>query len=48
MSYSPGLNAAANHGFLARDGVATFNELVAMEQNVYNVRCFPIHPQLTQ
>jgi hypothetical protein len=33
----PGLNAAANHGFLARDGIVTFNELVDAQQNVYNV-----------
>jgi hypothetical protein len=31
------LNAAANHGFLARDGVTTYNELVDAQQNVYNV-----------
>ncbi|KAF2127317.1 Cloroperoxidase [Dothidotthia symphoricarpi CBS 119687] len=33
----PGLNAAANHNFLAHDGVVTFNELVDAQQNVYNV-----------
>ncbi len=33
----PGLNTAANHGFLSRDGITTFNELVAAQQNVYNV-----------
>ncbi|KAF7870424.1 hypothetical protein EAF04_004169 [Stromatinia cepivora] len=33
----PGLNAAANHNFLARDGVTTYNELVDAQQNVYNV-----------
>lgn len=33
----PGLNAAANHNFLARDGVTTFNELVDAQQNLYNV-----------
>ncbi|KAB8760611.1 hypothetical protein FH972_026603 [Carpinus fangiana] len=33
----PGLNAAANHGFLSRDGIVTFNELVDAQQNVYNV-----------
>ncbi|GIZ49912.1 hypothetical protein CKM354_001292900 [Cercospora kikuchii] len=33
----PGLNTAANHGFLARDGITTFNELVDAQQNVYNV-----------
>lgn len=32
----PGLNVAANHGFLARDGVTTFNELVNAQQNIYN------------
>lgn len=31
------LNAAANHGFLSRDGIVTFNELVQAQQNVYNV-----------
>lgn len=30
-------NTAANHGFLARDGVTTFNELVNAQQNIYNV-----------
>lgn len=33
----PGLNAAANHGFLAHDGITTFNELVDAQQNLYNV-----------
>lgn len=33
----PGLNTAANHGFLARDGITTYAELVDMQQNVYNV-----------
>jgi len=33
----PGLNAAANHNFLARDGITTFNELVDAQQNIYNV-----------
>lgn len=33
----PGLNAAANHNFLPRDGIATFSELVDAQQNVYNV-----------
>ena len=33
----PGLNAAANHNFLARDGITTFNELVDAQQNLYNV-----------
>ncbi|KAK5716062.1 hypothetical protein LTR15_009887 [Elasticomyces elasticus] len=30
----PGLNAAANHNFLAHDGITTFNELVDAQQNV--------------
>ena len=33
----PGLNTAANHNFLAHDGIVTFNELVDAQQNVYNV-----------
>ena len=33
----PGLNAAANHNFLAHDGVTTFTELVDAQQNLYNV-----------
>ncbi|KAK9413016.1 putative Heme haloperoxidase family profile domain-containing protein [Seiridium unicorne] len=33
----PGLNAAANHGFLARDGVTNYGELVDAVQNVYNM-----------
>jgi hypothetical protein len=33
----PGLNVAANYGFLARDGIVTFNELVDAQQNIYNV-----------
>lgn len=33
----PGLNAAANHNFLAHDGITTFEELVDAQQNVYNV-----------
>ncbi|CAI6335538.1 unnamed protein product [Periconia digitata] len=33
----PGLNAAANHNFLAHDGIVTFKELVDAQQNVYNV-----------
>lgn len=33
----PGLNTAANHNFLAHDGITTFNELVDAQQNVYNV-----------
>ncbi|KXT09316.1 hypothetical protein AC579_260 [Pseudocercospora musae] len=33
----PGINTMANHGFLARDGITTYNELVDAQQNVYNV-----------
>ncbi|CAK3916079.1 Aromatic peroxygenase [Lecanosticta acicola] len=33
----PGLNTAANHGFLARDGITTFQELTDAQQNVYGV-----------
>ncbi|EME80673.1 uncharacterized protein MYCFIDRAFT_98841, partial [Pseudocercospora fijiensis CIRAD86] len=33
----PGLNTAANHNFLARDGITTFGELVDAQQNVYGV-----------
>ncbi|PQE32826.1 heme-thiolate peroxidase HTP5 protein [Rutstroemia sp. NJR-2017a WRK4] len=33
----PGLNAAANHNFIAHDGIATFNELLDAQQNIYNV-----------
>ncbi|KAK5117240.1 hypothetical protein LTR62_005857 [Meristemomyces frigidus] len=33
----PGLNAAANHNFLAHDGITTYNELVDAQQNLYNV-----------
>ncbi|KAJ4294179.1 hypothetical protein N0V90_007869 [Kalmusia sp. IMI 367209] len=33
----PGLNTAANHHFLAHDGITTFNELVDAQQNIYNV-----------
>jgi hypothetical protein len=33
----PGLNTAANHNFLARDGITTFSELVDAQQNLYNV-----------
>ncbi|KAI5361664.1 Putative chloroperoxidase [Septoria linicola] len=32
-----GLNAAANHGFLARDGIVTYGELIDAQQNMYNV-----------
>jgi hypothetical protein len=59
----PGLNTAANHGFLrsvrkervgelhademnvSRDGITTFDELVAAQQNVYNV-CNNYHSSL--
>ncbi|PMD35393.1 putative aromatic peroxygenase [Hyaloscypha variabilis F] len=33
----PGLNVAANHNFLAHDGITTFDELVDAQQNLYNV-----------
>lgn len=33
----PGLNAAANHNFLARDGITTYAELIDAQQNPYNV-----------
>lgn len=33
----PGLNTAANHNFLAHDGITTFDELVDAQQNLYNV-----------
>ncbi|CAK3937822.1 Aromatic peroxygenase [Lecanosticta acicola] len=33
----PGINTMANHGFLARDGITTYNELVDAQQNVFNV-----------
>ncbi|PPJ56676.1 hypothetical protein CBER1_08710 [Cercospora berteroae] len=33
----PGLNTAANHGFLSRDGITTFSELTDAQQNVYGV-----------
>lgn len=33
----PGLNAAANHGYLPRNGVATFAQLVDAQMTVYNV-----------
>ncbi|KAH4202786.1 hypothetical protein HBH42_022670 [Parastagonospora nodorum] len=33
----PGLNAAANHNFIARDGITTFNELMDAQQNLWNV-----------
>lgn len=31
------MNTAANHNFLAHDGIVTYNELVDAQQNVYNV-----------
>jgi hypothetical protein len=31
------LNVAANHNFLAPDGITTFNELVDAQQDLYNV-----------
>jgi hypothetical protein len=31
------MNLAANHGFLSRDGIVTFDELVAAQQNIWNV-----------
>ena len=33
----PGLNTAANHGYLNRSGITTFNELIQMQQKLYNV-----------
>ncbi|KAF2745595.1 Cloroperoxidase [Sporormia fimetaria CBS 119925] len=33
----PGLNALANHNFIARDGITHYTELVDAIQNVYNV-----------
>ena len=30
----PGLNAMANHAFISSDGITTFDELVAAQQNV--------------
>ncbi|KAF2231593.1 Cloroperoxidase [Viridothelium virens] len=33
----PGLNAAANHGFLSRDGITNYTEVVDAVQNVYNM-----------
>ncbi|EJT98828.1 heme-thiolate peroxidase aromatic peroxygenase [Dacryopinax primogenitus] len=34
----PGMNTLANHGFISRDGLTTFTELVAGMQNVWNVQ----------
>ncbi|UJR11410.1 hypothetical protein I4U23_015590 [Adineta vaga] len=33
----PGLNTAANHGYISRNGITTFAELVQMQQELYNV-----------
>ncbi|KAN0101466.1 Cloroperoxidase [Hyaloscypha variabilis] len=33
----PGLNAAANYGFIARDGITNYTELTDAIQNMYNV-----------
>ena len=64
--FFPGLNTAANHGFLrcvsrgseayisldlwqvhcSQDGITTFNELVATQQNIWNA-CPPILPTTT-
>ncbi|PVH95635.1 Cloroperoxidase [Periconia macrospinosa] len=33
----PGLNTAANHNFIAHDGIVTLTELLDAQQNVYNV-----------
>lgn len=37
LTCSPGLNVMANYGFISRDGVSSFDELVAAQQNMYNV-----------
>ncbi|KZO94183.1 Cloroperoxidase [Calocera viscosa TUFC12733] len=42
----PGLNTLANHGFLSRDGITTYTEMIAALQNVYNVE-FPVAVALT-
>ncbi|EJU02380.1 heme-thiolate peroxidase aromatic peroxygenase [Dacryopinax primogenitus] len=42
----PGLNTLANHGFLSRDGITTYAEMVAGLQNVFNVH-FPTAVVLT-
>jgi len=34
----PGMNTLANHGFISRDGLTTFTELVAGMQNVWNAQ----------
>ncbi|PPJ52508.1 hypothetical protein CBER1_10348 [Cercospora berteroae] len=33
----PALNALANHGFIAHDGITTYKELMDAQQNVFNV-----------
>jgi hypothetical protein len=33
----PGLNTAANHGYIDHSGITTFDELVQMQQDLYNV-----------
>lgn len=33
----PGMNVLANHGFISRDGIVTWSELVQGQQNVFNV-----------
>lgn len=33
----PGLNTAANHNFIAHDGITTYNELMDAQQNLYNL-----------
>ena len=33
----PGLNTAANHGYINRNGITDFNQLVQAQQNLYNV-----------
>lgn len=33
----PGLNTLANHGFISRDGITTYSEMIAALQNVYNL-----------
>ncbi|KAF2821794.1 Cloroperoxidase [Ophiobolus disseminans] len=33
----PGMNTAANHNFLSRDGITNLAELVSAQQNLYNI-----------
>ncbi|KZT36085.1 Cloroperoxidase [Sistotremastrum suecicum HHB10207 ss-3] len=33
----PGMNVLANHGFIARDGITDFDEIVKAQQDVFNV-----------